>query len=111
MAYRVSSDTAQKSALLAASGVRKRRDRTQDRALARNVTIASVALGCVCFVAAGVALFGRARDVGSLPNYVASHKALKVAWVDPSPADATVADVPSGTTKVARVETVEAQSP
>jgi hypothetical protein len=70
------------------------------------VTIATVALGCVCLVAAGIALFGRTHDVGSLPNYVASHKALKVAWVDPAPVrDADVAEVPvSAVSKVARVE-------
>src|SRR6476646_2115655 len=109
MAYRVSSDFAHKSALSVASGAQAHSDRAQERTLACNVTIASVALGCVCVVAAGVALFGRARDVGSLPNYVASHKALKVAWVDPPPVrDADVAELPqSAATKVARVEAVE----
>jgi hypothetical protein len=107
MAYRVSSDTAHQSALSAASGARRRRDHS----LNCNVTIAGVALGCACLAAVGVALFGRAHDVGSLPNYVASHKALKVAWVDPVPVrDADVAEAPA-TTKVARAETVEPPPP
>jgi hypothetical protein len=49
----------------------------------RNVTIASAALGCVCLIAAGVAVLGRDHSTGSLPDYVFSHKALKIAWAEP----------------------------
>src|SRR5690348_4733081 len=105
MAYRVTSDAA-----IGKAGLSRTRC---DRVLSRNVTIATVALGCVCLVGAGVALFGRAREVGSLPNYVASHKALKVAWVDPAPVrDADVAAVAkSAPTKMARVEAADPKVP
>jgi hypothetical protein len=57
--------------------------RNADTTLTRNVTIASAALGCVCLAAAGVAVVGRDHSAGSLPNYIASHKALKIAWAEP----------------------------
>jgi hypothetical protein len=37
----------------------------------------------VCLAAAGVAVLGRDHDAGSLPNYVNSRKALKIAWAEP----------------------------
>lgn len=49
----------------------------------RNVAIASATLGCVCLIAAGVAVLGRDHSAGSLPDYVFSHKALKIAWAEP----------------------------
>jgi hypothetical protein len=83
MAYRVTTEPANR----AVSGVSRRhnssaRTRSADH-FNRNVTIAGAALGCVCLAAAGVAVLGRVHDAGSLPNYVASHKALKIAWVEP----------------------------
>jgi hypothetical protein len=75
MAYRVTTEPVNR----AGPAVSRRPDRT----LTRNVTITSVTLGCLCLTAAGVVLLGRDRDVGSLPSYVASRKALKIAWVEP----------------------------
>src|SRR6187200_908797 len=75
MAYRVSGEPPQ-GARTASS--RKRGDRT----LTRNAVIASVALGALALGSAGALVLGPSRDAGSLPNYVASHKALKLAWVD-----------------------------
>jgi hypothetical protein len=53
-----------------------------DRVLTRNALITGAALGSICLVAAGVALTGRDHRVGSLPGYVASHKAFKAALVE-----------------------------
>ena len=74
MAYRVTKEPANRAPAAVSRG---------DRTLSRNVTIASAALGCICIAAAGAALLGRDHDAGSLPSYVASHKALKIAWVEP----------------------------
>lgn len=76
MAYRVTTEPVNR----ASPAVSQRR---RDHSFNRNVTIASAALGCVCLAAAGVAVLGRDHSPGSLPNYVASHKALKIAWVEP----------------------------
>jgi hypothetical protein len=75
MAYRVTTAPAKR----ARSAVPNR----GDRSLSRNAIIAGAALTCICLTGAGVALIGRDHTVGSLPNYVASHKALKIAWVEP----------------------------
>jgi hypothetical protein len=85
MAYRVTTEPANR----AVTGVSRRHSssaltRAADHTLSRNVAIAGVTLGCVCLVAAGVAVLGRAHTAGSLPNYVMSHKALKIAWVEPA---------------------------
>jgi hypothetical protein len=80
MAYRVTTEPANR----AHSGVSPRRqNRAPDNTLSRNVTIAGAALTCLCLAAAGVAVLGRDHTIGSLPNYVASHKALKIAWAEP----------------------------
>jgi hypothetical protein len=76
MAYRVTTEPANRAQPATAR-------KNGDRALSRNVAIATVTLGCVCLAAAGVAVLGRNHEAGSLPNYVASHKALKIAWVEP----------------------------
>jgi hypothetical protein len=75
MAYRVTTEPANRAR---SAVVQRRPDR-----FSRNVTIASVTLGCVCLAAAGIAVLGRDHSLGSLPNYVASHKSLKIAWVEP----------------------------
>ena len=76
MAYRVTTEPVNR----ARPTVSRQRPRST---LSRNVTIASVTLGCLCLTAVAVAVLGRDRDAGSLPNYVASHKALKIAWAEP----------------------------
>jgi hypothetical protein len=76
MAYRVTSD--------AATGSRTGARRCGDGALSRNATIVGVTLASLTLIAAGAALLGRDRDVGSIPNYVSSHSALKVALVEPA---------------------------
>jgi hypothetical protein len=82
MAYRVTTEPVNR-ARPAVAAARRHTDHSLDRSLVRNVTIASVALGCVCLAAAGVAVLGRDHDAGSLPNYVNSRKALKIAWAEP----------------------------
>jgi hypothetical protein len=76
MAYRVTTEPVNR----AVSGVSRRRPHNTFN---RNVAIAGVTLGCLCFGGAAVAVLGRAHETGSLPNYVASHKALKIAWAEP----------------------------
>ena len=76
MAYRVTTEPANRARMSVSR-------RNADTTLTRNVTIASAALGCVCLAAAGVAVVGRDHSAGSLPNYIASHKALKIAWAEP----------------------------
>lgn len=80
MAYRVTTEPVNRArpAIAHAHG-----SRAPDRTLTRNVTIASAALASVCLIAAGVAVLGRDHSAGSLPSYIASHKALKIAWVEP----------------------------
>jgi len=77
MAYRVTSD--------AANGSRTGARRRGDGALSRNATIAGVTLTSLTLIAAGAALLGRNHDAGSVPNYVLSHSALKLALVDVAP--------------------------
>jgi len=85
MAYRVTSDAANGSRI----GARRR----GDGALTRNATIAGVTLASLSLLAAGAALFGHDRDVGSVPRYVASHSALKLALVDAAPPPSAPAPV------------------
>jgi hypothetical protein len=85
MAYSVSGDSPHRAR--AAVSLRQARSRAParvagDRVLTRNALITGAALGCLCFVAAGVALTGRDHRIGSLPGYVASHKAFKAALVE-----------------------------
>ena len=55
-----------------------------DRALTRTVILSGVALSCLALAAAGVLMLGRAHDPGSIRSYTASHKALKIALVEPA---------------------------
>jgi hypothetical protein len=69
--------------------LRAHRHRAQSRALARdstltrNALIAGSALATACLIAATGAMLGRDRSFGSLPDYVPSHQAMTIAWVDP----------------------------
>jgi hypothetical protein len=76
MAYRVTTEPVNR----AVPAVSQRRP---DNTFNRNVSIAGAALGCICLAAAGVAVLGQDHSAGSLPNYVFSHKAFKIAWVEP----------------------------
>jgi hypothetical protein len=83
MAYRVTSDAAENGRLRPRSPAqRSSRAPRGDRTLSRNAAIAGVTLSCICLVSAGVALTGRDHSIGSVPNYVASHKAFKTALVE-----------------------------
>src|SRR5688572_18589410 len=83
MAYRVS-DAAIGRADLSRHHSRRAPARTGDRALTRTVILSSVALSCLALASAGVLMLGRAHDPGSIRSYTASHKALKIALVEPA---------------------------
>ena len=55
-----------------------------DRALTRTAILSGVALSCLAVAAAGVLMLGREHDAGSVRSYTASHKALKIALVEPA---------------------------
>jgi hypothetical protein len=82
MAYRVTTEPVNRARPAIVRAHSSRAPRAPDT-FSRNVTIATAALGCVCLIAAGVAVLGRDHSAGSLPDYVASHKALKIAWAEP----------------------------
>src|SRR5687768_2542688 len=81
MAYRVSDAAIGRADL---SRHRSAHRRAGDRALTRTVILSSVALSCLALASAGVLMFGRAHDPGSIRSYTASHKSLKIALVEPA---------------------------
>jgi hypothetical protein len=76
MAYRVTSKAASR-ARTGASQVHG------DATLTRNATIAGVALASVALIAGGMALFGHSRAIEAGPKDTVSHRALRIALVDP----------------------------
>jgi hypothetical protein len=77
MAYRVSKEPVNRAGFAVPH-------RPSDHTLTRNAAIAGATLTGLGLIAASVALLGQAHTVGSLPGYVASHKALTIAWVEPA---------------------------
>jgi hypothetical protein len=76
MAYRVTSKAASRARTGAAPA-------HGDPALARNATITGVALASIALIAAGTALFGHGHAIQAAPKDTASHRALRIALVDP----------------------------
>lgn len=84
MAYRVTSDAAQRGRPGAGNRSQSAARRRGDSALARNVILTGLAAGCIALVSAGTALLGRDRQLGSPSSYVASHKAIQAALLEPA---------------------------
>jgi hypothetical protein len=101
MAYRVS-DAAIGRADLSRHHSSRAHARVGDRALTRTAILSGVALSCLALAAAGVLMLGREHDAGSIRNYTASNKSLKIALVEPAaqaqmePVTAIAAATPSG---------------
>jgi hypothetical protein len=76
MAYRVTSKAASRAGTRAPQG-------RGDPVFTRTVTITGAALASVALIAAGTALFGDGRVLQAAANDAVSHRALRIALVDP----------------------------